>query len=246
MSKNRKNTSGSPRRAAIITGASSGIGRAVALGLAGDGYSVSLIARSLPQLDSLALEIVSTYSPVDAPLIFPIDVTDEKAVENAAAETARKFGCIDLLFNSAGVHIRGSWEIAHADFDFQISVNLRGAFNAVRAVVPVMKKQGSGYIINVASRRGKIAEPAEGAYSASKFAVVGMSEALYKELAPQGIKVTALCPGWVHTPMAHGGPIAEDEMIDTEDLVETVRYLLRLSPPACVKEILLEPRSNLS
>jgi len=109
-----------------------------------------------------------------------------------------------------------------------------------------MIKQGSGHIITVASRRGRIASADEGAYSASKHAVVGMSEALYKELSPKGIKVTVLCPGWVDTPMVEDAAFPKEEMIGTHDILETVRFLLRLSPAACVKELLIEPRSDLS
>ncbi len=108
-----------------------------------------------------------------------------------------------------------------------------------------MVKQGSGYIITVASRRGKIAGAEEGAYSASKYAVVGMNEALYKELVPKGIKVTVLCPGWVNTPMVEDAAFPKHEMISTMDILETVRFLTKLSPAACIKEVLIEPRSNL-
>jgi NAD(P)-dependent dehydrogenase (short-subunit alcohol dehydrogenase family) len=109
-----------------------------------------------------------------------------------------------------------------------------------------MKKQQSGYIFNVASRSGKVGFAGNGGYGASKFGLVGLSESLYRELTPQGIKVTALCPAWVNTNMAReaGTPLEADEMIQPEDVFETIRWLLSLSSGACVKEVVItNPKS---
>lgn len=109
-----------------------------------------------------------------------------------------------------------------------------------------MKQQQSGYIFNVASRSGKVGFAGSGGYSASKFGLVGLNESLYRELTPQGIKVTALCPAWVNTKMAReaGTPLEAGEMIQPDDLFETIRWLLNLSSGACVKEVVItNPKS---
>jgi short-subunit dehydrogenase len=231
---------------ALITGASGGIGREVSMGLGADGYMLALVGRSRDSLQGLANEIMRNYSLKNLPLISPADLTIAEHAERVVDEVMERYGRIDILFNAIGIYKTGNWEIAPNAFEEQISTNVIGVLNIVRAVVPQMLKQGSGHIITMASRRGKIANAEEGAYSASKHAVIGMSEALFKELAPQGIKVTSLCPGWVNTPMVKDATFPKQEMISTQDILETVRFLLKLSPAACIKEIIIEPRSNLS
>ncbi len=215
------------------------------MGLASDGYVLSLAARSKGRLETLAEQIV-TVCEKSSPLVSVADVTVPEDAERVVAETIERFGRIDLLFNSLGIYRTGNWEIEPTVFEEQMSTNVSGVLNVVRAVVPHMVRQGSGHIITVASRRGKIASAEEGAYSASKYAVVGMNEALYKELAPRGVKVTVLCPGWVDTPMVEGAAFPKHEMISTLDILETVRFLIKLSPAACIKEVLIEPRGDLS
>jgi len=223
---------------ALITGASHGIGRRLALGLAEDGYSLSLCARSPGPLMELADSIPT---PV---LAVPCDVSDPIACEEMLQAAVAKFGCVDALIHCAGIFRAGNLELSHDDLDALYATNVRGTFNVIKATVPQFSTAG-GHLINFASRRGKMAHPSEALYSASKYAVVGYSEALYKELAPRGIKVTAICPGWVYTEMARTAPVAKQEMIQTEDMLATVRYLLSLSKAACVKQILMEPAGDL-
>jgi NAD(P)-dependent dehydrogenase (short-subunit alcohol dehydrogenase family) len=232
-------------RVALVTGATGGIGKEVSIGLAYDGYMLSLAARSKSRLETLADEINTVRGKSD-PLVSIGDITVPEYAEQVVEETMKRFGRIDLLFNAIGIHKMGNWEITSAVFEEQMSANVSGVFNMVKAAVPRMIKQGSGHIITVASRRGKIASAEEGAYSASKYAVVGMNEALYKELAPRGIKATVICPGWVDTPMVKGVAFPKHEMISAYDILETVRFLTKLSPAACIKEVLIEPRSDIS
>jgi short-subunit dehydrogenase len=123
-----------------------------------------------------------------------------------------------------------------------MAVNVTASLAFVQAVAPVMKDRHSGHIFNVASRAGKVGFADEGAYSASKFALVGLSESLYKELSASGIKVTSLCPSWVDTDMAQeaGTPLGHKDMIQPADLAKTIHWLLSLSPATCVKEVILE------
>jgi 3-oxoacyl-[acyl-carrier protein] reductase len=229
---------------AIVTGASRGIGKAIATALVQDGYRTMLMARSQEQLDEAAREIVRQVRPRAElePSVFSVDVGNWEAAYRAGESIVRRYGRVDVLVNNAGMWVPGILDVSADQFSRLMAVNVAGALAFVQAVVPVMKDQRSGHIFNVASRAGKVGFPDEGAYSASKFAMVGLSESLYKELAPFGIKVTALCPSWVDTEMAQeaGSPLGHKDMIQPDDLAKTIRWLLTLSPAACVKEVVIE------
>jgi 3-oxoacyl-[acyl-carrier protein] reductase len=117
----------------------------------------------------------------------------------------------------------------------------------LKEVVPLMKKRGKGHIFNIASRGGKTGFAGEGAYDASKFGIVGLSESLYRELAGEGISVTAICPGWVDTEMAQqgGATLLREEMIQPEDIMKTIQWVLKLAPNTCVREVVLEPTKSI-
>lgn len=225
---------------AIITGATKGIGRALASGLAKLGYQTCIIGRNNNDLNSLSKQIIE--SGALQPAIFQLDITNTGEVKNTIKKIIADFGRIDVLVNNAGIYIDGTADIEEADFRKLIETNLTAQFIFLHEIVPVMKAHHSGYIFNIASRAGKIGFAGSGAYSASKFALVGLNESLYRELVPLGIRVTALCPGWVNTKMAFeaGTPLQKDQMIQPEDLMKTIEWLLSLSPGACVKEVVLE------
>jgi NAD(P)-dependent dehydrogenase (short-subunit alcohol dehydrogenase family) len=235
------------KKVAIVTGASRGIGACVAAGLAEDGYAVALTARSKHSLEEVATQIRSRVS-AKAPeiLTFALDVQDHAAVDNMVSSVVASQGRIDVLFNNAGAGLSGSVDLSHEEFDRVLAVNLKGAFNFLKAVVPIMKEQGEGTIINVASRAGKIGFVNSGAYSASKFGLVGLSESLYRELCPLGIKVTALCPSWVDTEMTKEAPVNKEEMLVPDDLLKTVRWLLSMSPAAVVKDLIIECKTRIA
>lgn len=230
-------------KVAIVTGASRGIGACVAEGLAAEGYSVALVARSKEALEQLANKIAGSKGK-DSVLTYVIDVQDHAAVEAMIASVMSKWKRIDLLFNNAGQVKLGSVDLPIEDFDRIIAVNLRGAFSFLQTVVPIMKAQKSGTIINVASRAGKVGFAGYGTYGASKFGLVGLSESLYRELAPLGIKVTALCPSWVDTDMAKESGLPQEEMIESNDIFKTVQWLLTLSPASVVREVMIECRKQ--
>ena len=212
---------------ALVTGGSRGIGRAAAEELAREGYKVALIARTPERLEAAARELVETLG---------LDVGD--AVDRLAAE----WGRIDVLFNSAGVSIPGTLELGADTLDLLYRTNLRAPFLFMKHVIPIMRRQGSGYIFNLASRNGKIGVAGLGGYTASKFGLVGLGEVLYRELAAQGIKVTTLCPGWVNTDMASGEGCVHppEKMIQPEQIAATMRWLLSLGPSVSIMEVLLE------
>lgn len=232
-------------KVAIITGASRGIGASVAEALAADGFAIALTARSQVGLKQLADQIIAKGVHTNSVLIYPLDVQDHEAVQAMVSDVYSKFGRIDLLFNNAGIDLLGTIDVSIEDFDKTIAINLRGAFSFLKATVPIMKAQGNGTIINVASRAGKIGFADFGVYGASKFGLVGLNESLYRQLSPLGIKVTALCPSWVDTDMAKLSGLRKEEMISRDDIVSTVRWLLSLSPGAVVKDLTIECRISI-
>jgi 3-oxoacyl-[acyl-carrier protein] reductase len=236
-------------KVALITGASRGIGREVALGLANDGFNVVLVARSADSLNKVLDEInrQDNKTPGVSHSIHSIDVTDIQQVERIVRETTEKYGRIDLLINNAGLYLKGSTDLSTPEFERMIKVNLVGPFVFMRQTIPVMKKQKEGYIINISSRAGKVGFAGDGGYVASKFGLVGLSESVYRELSTFGIRVTAICPGWTDTEMAQeaGTPLAGSEMIQPSDILQTIRWLLRLSSSARVREVVLECKDSI-
>ena len=232
-------------KVAIVTGASRGIGADVAEALAIDGYVTAIVARSADGLKQVAKRISANKAVASPVICYPVDVQDHAAVQRLVADVHSKFGRIDLLFNNAGIGMLGTTDVSIEDYDKTLAINLRGAFSFLKGVVPIMKAQRNGYIFNLASRAGKTGFAEYGVYCASKFGMVGLSESLYHELGPLGIKVTAICPSWVDTDMAKMSGLEKEEMINTSDLVSTVRWLLSLSPAAVVKDLTIECRKAL-
>ena len=182
---------------AIVTGASSGIGEATALRLAKDGMRVTLAARRADALARVAGQIAAGGGQA---LAVPTDVRDRAAIQHMLDATLERWGRVDLLINNAGL----SYDTLLARFDpdrlrDEVSTNLVGVIECARAVLPPMIAQASGHIINVASIAGLIGLPTGSVYSATKFGVVGFSEALGREVRRKGIYVTAFCPGFVAT-----------------------------------------------
>jgi len=179
---------------AVITGASRGIGRATARALHGRGATVGLIARSRRELDELAHELDPRAGVATA------DVAERDQVEAAIANLAETLGPIDILVNNAGIGAYKSMlEEAPDTFEHLMRVNYLGTVYATLAVLDAMAARRRGHIVNVASVAGKLGAPFEAAYSASKFAVVGMSESLAAEVHPFGIAVSLVNPGPVDT-----------------------------------------------
>lgn len=184
-------------RTAIVTGASSGIGRAAARELAGRRANVVLASRSRDRLEALARDIVTLPG---RSLVVPTDVTDRLAVEALVRRTVEEFGAVDILVNNAGMGLfapiaGGSLENMHRVFN----VNFWGAIHCIQAATPYMQSQKRGHIVNVASIAGRIAPPYLGIYSATKFALRAISDSLRSELAGSGVRVTTVLPGFTQT-----------------------------------------------
>jgi len=189
-------------RVVLITGASSGIGRDLALAFAKMGAKVAMMARRKSLLDALADEIIAAGG--DA-LPLAADVTRRTEVRDAADRTLAHFGRIDILINSAGIAIPDRVEtMPPEDLERMMSVNLMGTLHTMQAVLPSMRAAGAGSIVNIASLAGRRGMPTLGAYCATKFAVVGLTEALRVELYGSGIRLSLVMPGVIDTPMVHG------------------------------------------
>jgi 3-oxoacyl-[acyl-carrier protein] reductase len=183
---------------AIITGASSGIGRATALALAEKGLRLTLLARSESSLSDAADE--ARGRGASAAAYFICDVSDESAVDRAVASTLERYGRVDVLINSAGLSLNGEVDgYSLEDWNAVIGANLTGTFLICRAVAPVMKRQGGGQIINISSGAGRNGIKEMAAYCASKFGVIGFTESLALEVRNQNIRVSVLLPGSVAT-----------------------------------------------
>ncbi|MBK9279365.1 MAG: SDR family oxidoreductase [Candidatus Obscuribacter sp.] len=224
---------------ALITGASKGIGKAVAMGLAEDGFNLVLCSRTEKDLLAAKEEILAKCPTIQVE-VHSLDVRDSAAINNMVVHTRDTFNRIDLLFNNAGIYYGGTSDLSMKDFTDMLDINLRAPFEIISLVLPLMKAQKSGHIMNLSSRSGKTARAAAGGYAASKYGLVGLNEALYKEVSELGIRVTALCPGFVSTEMGNLSGLDASEMISTLDVVKTVRWLLSLSPAVCVKDIYFE------
>lgn len=232
---------------AIVTGAGQGIGAAIAKGLAKEGYRVVLIARNKAKLDIVCQEIKNQDNTIFDPVVLPIDLTEYNNVDIELNKLHQKFGEISILVNAAAMFMDGSLSEPVDNFKKILEINLVAQYNILKTVVPIMKEQKSGYIFNIVSRAAKYGFADGGIYGASKFGFQGLSESLYHELAPFGIHVTSLCPGWVNTEMAKiaGTPYKENEMVQPEDILKTIIYLLNLSPNVCIKDIVFEMEKSL-
>lgn len=221
---------------ALVTGGSSGIGLAIARMLRDEGYELTLAARKIERLEAAAAELDAASAAVD--------VRDEEACTALVAGHVERCGGLDVLVNCAGVGIAGRiGDMSTKHFDLQQSVNFRGAFLVTREALPALR-EARGYVVNLASIAGTIPTPGLAGYGAAKAALIALTRSLDREEAESGVRVTAVCPGFVDTPMAEWTGLLGQEMIQPEDCAELVRALLRLSPAARVPVVVIERRGE--
>jgi len=228
-------------RAALITGGSSGIGLAIARALAEDGYGVTVSSRRPEKLEAAAEDLRSAGHDV---LSVPANMVDEGDLAKLVEEHRERFGRLDVLVNNAGVGIgEAMHELTSKYVDMQLGVNLRAVILMTRECLPMLREAGGEHgkalILNMASISGKAGQAWLSVYSATKAGVVGFSQATQKECENDGVQVTALCPGFVDTPMTEfvREHVAQEKMIRPEDIAASVRFLHSTSPACLVPEI---------
>jgi NAD(P)-dependent dehydrogenase (short-subunit alcohol dehydrogenase family) len=232
----------SAARAAIVTGASSGIGLAIARVLGEEGYALTMAARRAEKLDGAAQGLAAEGFDVQA---VAANVSDEAEIQKVVAAHREKYGRLDVLVNNAGVGVGAAVaEIETKRLDMQLDINLRSIVLFYRECMDMLREAAAEHknvlVVNTSSISGKHGEPWLSVYSATKHGVVGWTEAMNKELGKEGIKSTALCPAFVDTPMTDfvKGQVPADEMIRPEDIAEAVRFMLKVSPACVVPEIM--------
>lgn len=218
-------------KVALVTGAGSGIGRAIATVMAAEGAKVAITGRDFGKLEQVTGEIQQAKGQA-AP--WRMDVSIEAEVEETVQKISERWGRIDILVNNAGVIHSDNpvWNTTISDWDEEMSINLRGTFLCCHYVLPQMVDRGEGVIINIGSSSGTIPEDMSGAYGATKWGVIGYTTSLAKSVRSHGVKVNGLNPGWVETGMT-AGQIPDDagpEWTQPEDIARAALFLAAHAP----------------
>ena len=228
-------------RAALVTGGSSGIGLAIARVLAEEGFALTVSARRADKLDSAAEALRGSGANV---LAVAGNVAQEEDIVSVVARHEEAYGRLDVLVNNAGLGISGPIDtLLTKHLDMQIAINLRSMILFYREAMPMLRAAGTAdgaLVVNTSSITGKIGTAQLSVYSATKHGIVGFTEAMNQELRHAGIKSCALCPAYVDTALSDyvKDDVAAQDMIRVEDLAESVRFLLRLSPQCVVPEMI--------
>lgn len=233
-------------RRALITGASSGIGRATALAFAASGIDVALVSRSQSKLNAVAEE--ARQFGVTAK-VYPIDLADVEQVRSEIQSAVADFGAVNILVNSAGMGYTGTLEdTSLADWQQVINLNLTSVFQCVQAILPTMRKQGLGTIINIASIAAHQAFPSWGAYCVSKFGLLALSKTLAAEERANGIRVVTVSPGSTNTAIWDTDTVQADfdrsAMLTPDIVADAILQAAIMNDRAVVEELILMPNAG--
>lgn len=234
------------KRRALITGASSGIGKATALAFAKAGIDIALVSRSIDKLETVAA--AAKYTGVTAKA-YAVDLANVSQVKEKIQAIALDFGGIDILVNNAGIGYTATLsETPLEDWQQVINLNLTSVFQCMMGILPGMRERGTGTIINIASIAAKQAFPGWGAYSVSKAALMSLSQTLAQEERVHGIRVTAICPGAVNTEIWDTETVNADfdrsKMLTPEIVAQTILYTALLPQQAVIDELTLMPSAG--
>lgn len=228
------------KKAAVVTGGSKGIGFAIAQRLVRDGMGVYICARDREEIE----KAVSKLSESGDCFGKVCDVRDEEQVKILLNSCESRFGGVDILINNAGVGYTDKTveELSATEFRQTLETNLFGVFYACHHAIPMMKKRGGGYIINISSLAGQNAHPGMAAYNASKFGLNGFSEALMQEVRHDGIKVSYICPGSVNTYFGNDTPSSDKAwQLQPDDIADSVMGLLSMEARALPSKVEIRP-----
>jgi NADP-dependent 3-hydroxy acid dehydrogenase YdfG len=236
-------------KVAWLTGAGSGIGRAAAQELAASGATVIISGRTAAGIEETVALIAKSGGKAEAALL---DVVDKQAVARIGTDILARHRRIDILVNSAGLNLSTRlWKDLTPDsFDHIAGINLNGALYCIHAVLPTMRAQKDGLVINISSWAGRFEEYLTGpAYNASKTALAALTLSLNDEECVNGIRACCIYPGEVATPILRHRPVAPsqqevDRMLQAEDLGKTIRFVAEMPPRVCINEILITPTWN--
>lgn len=227
-------------KVAVITGASRGIGRALAEALAQEGCSVGLMARSEKTLAETAHACRKFGHRVFA---LPVDLESPAAGVEGLKLLIRELEGLDILINNAGTSASGSIErLSLSDYDRVMNLNVRSVMALCQAAVPHLVSAEQSAILNIASMAGHVTYPGGTAYATSKHAIRAFTGCLFDDLREHGIKVSAISPGYVNTDMVRSPRLDSAKMIQTQDVVDTALYILRSSATVCPTEVVLRPQ----
>ncbi len=234
-------------RTSVITGAGTGVGQAVALKLAQNGWRIALVGRRAEALQQTAKLAGAAGGQC---LVCPCDIGDAAAVAQMAKRVLAEFKEVEVLINAAGTNAprRALEVLSPADYHAMIDTNLNGPYYCVQAFLPRMRARKSGTIVNIVSDAGKQASPKAGpAYVMSKFGLAGLTQSINAEERANGVRACAIFPGDIDTPLLEKRPQpptaeARQKMLQPEDLAECVWLAISLPPRAIVEELLVRPR----
>jgi NADP-dependent 3-hydroxy acid dehydrogenase YdfG len=228
---------------ALITGASRGIGRAIAIDLAKAGCDVALFGRDEEALEAVAAECAEHC---ERALYYALDLRDEGALQESINDVAESFGGeLHIVINNAGVLHQGGVNTAEmSTWDAMIDINLRAAMQVTRLSLPHFASKGQRAVINIASMAGRSAHAGLAGYCASKYGLIGFSHAAFADLRERGIKVSAICPGYVNTDMVAGAGLSSERMIQPQDVASAVRFVIEFPSTSCPVEIQIMPQKT--
>ncbi|HEY0272429.1 MAG TPA: SDR family oxidoreductase [Chitinophaga sp.] len=226
---------------AVVTGASKGIGRAVAIRLAGEGCNVAICARHEAALQAAAADVRAANAAVQV-LALPADMADKQAVLQFGRAVQDAFGTVDLLVNNAGIFIPGALQHeADGHLEQLMATNVYSAYHLTRCLLPGMIAQRRGHIFNLCSSASHHAYPNGGAYGITKFDLLGFSKNLREELKTANVKVTAISPGPTLTASWEGFNAPAGRMMEPEDIASVLWTAFTLAPQTVIEDILMQP-----
>lgn len=229
---------------AIITGGTQGIGKAIAETLLSNGFSIAICARSVQDLEKVKAAWKNKYPQAEI-ITLRADLSKKEAVLAFADSVLSQFPAIDVLVNNAGLYFPGTLAgEPDGQLEELMAVNLYSAYHLTRAILPVMKQKQSGHIFNMCSVASLKAYPNGGAYSITKYALLGFSENLREELKPDNIKVTAICPGATDSRSWEGSNLPPGRIMESNDIATMVWACCLLSPQANVETIVIRPQKG--